>query len=79
LDLLSSQKDFSKKTLIEVLDIMPMTILRRDGHISDEFRPATVPDGDCLHYALPGPIDWWNHLLFSNLKDIMLNEIKAPF
>jgi len=62
--------DPGKKALIEILDVLPMTILRRDGHIGDEFKPDPVPAGDCLHYALPGPIDWWNHLLYSNLKDI---------
>jgi len=63
-----------KKALIEILDILPMTILRRDGHIGDEFKPDLVPVGDCLHYALPGPIDWWNHLLYSNIKDIHFQE-----
>lgn len=24
---------------------------------------------DCLHYSLPGPIDYWNHLMLSNLVD----------
>ena len=32
-----------------------MTALRQDG------RGAI--GGDCLHYDLPGPTDWWNHLL----------------
>ena len=45
---------------IELFDIYWMTVLRRDGHPSKE---------DCLHYLLPGPPDWWNHLFYSNLKD----------
>jgi hypothetical protein len=59
---------------IEALDVLPMTILRRDGHMGDEFRPRAIPEGDCLHYALPGPVDWWNHLLFNNLKDIVIED-----
>ncbi|KAL7538462.1 hypothetical protein ACHAXR_008572 [Thalassiosira sp. AJA248-18] len=39
-----------------------MTILRPDGH--------RTPNKDCLHYLLPGPVDWWNHLLFSNLLEL---------
>ena len=61
----------AKPLMIESLDVLPMTILRRDGHIGDEFRPAAIPKGDCLHYALPGPVDWWNHLLFNNLNDVV--------
>ena len=45
-----------------ILDVFPMTILRPDGHSN--------PPVDCLHYLLPGPPDWWNHLLYSNLKDL---------
>lgn len=61
---------------LEVLDVLPMTILRQDGHVGDEFKPPNIPDGDCLHYSLPGPIDWWNHLLLSNLLDIASAERK---
>ncbi|BGO95671.1 hypothetical protein NBRC10512_007368 [Rhodotorula toruloides] len=32
------------------------TRLRPDGH--------RMPDKDCLHYCLPGPVDWWNRLLY---------------
>eukprot|EP00539_Tryblionella_compressa_P006937 CAMPEP_0178765496 /NCGR_PEP_ID=MMETSP0744-20121128/18484_1 /TAXON_ID=913974 /ORGANISM="Nitzschia punctata, Strain CCMP561" /LENGTH=421 /DNA_ID=CAMNT_0020420999 /DNA_START=30 /DNA_END=1295 /DNA_ORIENTATION=- len=46
-----------------VLDVYPMTVLRPDGH---------RPPRDCLHYYLPGPPDWWTHLLFSNLMDLPL-------
>ena len=41
------------------LNIWNMTALRRDGH--------NVPK-DCLHYIDPGPVDWWNHLLFTYLQ-----------
>lgn len=44
----------------ELLDVYWMTALRRDGH------PSNV---DCLHYLLPGPPDWWNHLFYSNLRE----------
>ncbi|KAG7337456.1 GDSL/SGNH-like acyl-esterase family protein [Nitzschia inconspicua] len=43
------------------LNIYNMTILRPDGHSSEN---------DCLHYMLPGPVDFWNHLLFTNLADL---------
>ena len=25
-----------------------------------------------LHYALPGPLDWWNHLLYSKLVNLAM-------
>jgi len=46
---------------IHLLDIYNMTALRRDGH------PGKV---DCLHYVKPGPVDWWNHLWFTYLKEL---------
>ena len=45
---------------VALLDIFFMTALRHD-------HPTAV---DCLHYLLPGPPDWWNHLLYSNLLDL---------
>ena len=57
-----------KGAQIELLDVHPMTVLRQDGHCALDTNNS---DGiaDCLHYSLPGPIDWWNHLLFSNLRE----------
>lgn len=58
---------------IEMLDVVPMTILRPDGHASSPdcrdcgLRKGNI--GDCLHYSLPGPVDWWNHLMFTQLLD----------
>jgi hypothetical protein len=43
---------------VMLLDVSPMTEVRGDGH---------RPPGDCLHYNLPGVVDYWNHLLFSSL------------
>ena len=54
---------------INVLDVYPMTILRQDGHISGRDCKNCDVAIDCLHYSLPGPADWWSHLLFSNLAD----------
>jgi len=51
------------------LDVYPMTILRPDGHKS--------PNRDCVHYILPGPPDWWNHLMFSNLLDLAQSKGQA--
>jgi hypothetical protein len=50
---------------IHMLDVYNMTLLRRDGH-------AGGPD--CLHYTEPGPVDWWNHLLFTHLKELSAAE-----
>eukprot|EP00978_Attheya_sp_CCMP212_P048575 scaffold544683_cov67-Attheya_sp.AAC.1 len=50
------------------LDVNPMTVLRPDGH---------RPPNDCLHYMLPGPPDWWNHLMYSNLVDILVQELNV--
>lgn len=43
------------------LNVYNSTILRRDGH--EGF-------GDCLHYVLPGPPDWWVHFFYSALLDL---------
>ena len=59
--------EFTKKTIHEwgtqtqtmhVIDVYNMTALRSDGHV------------DGLHYMLPGPVDWWNHLFFTYLKEL---------
>jgi hypothetical protein len=46
---------------LRFMNIFNMTALRHDGH-----KAAT----DCLHYELPAAVDWWNHMLFTNLLDI---------
>jgi hypothetical protein len=46
---------------IRILDVFNMTILRRDGHTGGL---------DCLHYVTPGPVDFWNHLLYTHLKEL---------
>mmetsp|Transcript_14370 Transcript_14370/g.18793 ORF Transcript_14370/g.18793 Transcript_14370/m.18793 type:complete len:322 (+) Transcript_14370:353-1318(+) len=53
---------------MHVLDIYNMTALRQDGH--------GAVNGDCLHYSLPGPIDWWNHLLATYLHELR-NALKS--
>ena len=66
-----------RKTLLQqqnmfLLDVFHMTILRPDSHMG----AASLSDlnvlreNDCIHYSLPGPTDWWNHLLYSHLLDI---------
>uniref|UniRef100_A0A7S4HSR3 Trichome birefringence-like C-terminal domain-containing protein n=1 Tax=Odontella aurita TaxID=265563 RepID=A0A7S4HSR3_9STRA len=57
---------------VHLLDVVPLTRLRPDGHVSgpDNLDPLGKPEFDCLHYALPGPIDWWNNLMFANLADL---------
>jgi hypothetical protein len=55
---------------INILDVYSMTVLRRDGHIGGRDCEKCSIANDCFYYSLPGPSDWWNHLLFSNLSDI---------
>ena len=69
--LIEDFNNFTAKTMAQLsekerwmlLDVHPMTILRPDGH----FKPPV----DCLHYKLPGPPDFWNHLMYSNLLDVL--------
>jgi GDSL/SGNH-like Acyl-Esterase family found in Pmr5 and Cas1p len=58
------------KVKILSLDVVPMTVLRPDGHTSGPQKCSTCKDDDCLHYMLPGPPDWWNHLMFSQLETL---------
>jgi hypothetical protein len=60
-------QEHSKKMIVPIhmLDVYNMTLLRRDGHAGGE---------DCLHYVDPGPVDWWNHLLFTHLKELSAAE-----
>ena len=60
-DILHERSRAGQSPVMHFLDIFNMTILRSDGH--------TAP-ADCLHYHLPGAIDWWNHLLFTYLREI---------
>jgi len=65
-----------KRMKMEVLDIYPMTILRRDGHVSGEecIDCQSAALRDCMHYFLPGPPDWWNHLMYSHILDLGRRE-----
>ena len=77
--LVTLAKKYDKKQNLQVLDIFAMTILRPDGHLSEDNHDPRLPPDDCIRYSLPGVIDWWNHLLFSNLKDLVKNnnEVKG--
>lgn len=55
------EKDLTPTVTGHYLNVYNMTVLRPDEHV----RAA-----DCLHYMHPGPIDYWNHLLFTNLADM---------
>lgn len=48
------------KAHIQWLNVFNSSVLRRDGHIGF---------GDCSHYYMPGPVDWWVHFFFSALLD----------
>jgi len=54
---------------VRILDVYPMTVLRQDGHIGGRDCRNCKINNDCFHYSLPGPTDWWNHLMLSNLAD----------
>jgi hypothetical protein len=54
-----------EQTTVRLLDVVNMTILRQDGHVGG---------ADCLHYVSPGPIDWWNHLLYTLLKELAARD-----
>ena len=51
---------FSQLPRFHLLDVVPMTSLRGDGHAD--------PPKDCLHYHLPGVVDWWTFLLQQELN-----------
>ena len=59
---------------IHLLDVYPMTVLRRDGHVGGKDCRDCFVGNDCFYYSLPGPPDWWNHLLLTNLQDLSTNE-----
>lgn len=50
---------------LRYLNIFNISALRNDGHTAAN---------DCLHYEMPSVVDWWNHLLYSNLLDIASKE-----
>ena len=43
------------------MNVYNMTVLRPDQHVAA---------GDCIHYTEPGPADFWNHLMITNLADL---------
>jgi len=55
--------DLTPSVTSHYLNVYNMTVLRSDQH-----KERT----DCLHYFHPGPVDFWNHLLFTNLADMAL-------
>lgn len=58
---------------IELLDVHPTTVLRPDGHVGRYLDKRS--EFDCIHYSLPGPVDFWNHIMTSNLADIAIEEM----
>ena len=40
------------------------------GELKELLGDEHVSEKDCLHYTHPGPIDFWNHLLATNLRDM---------
>ena len=60
-DIIEEKHRAGEIPMVHVFDVYNMTALRSDGHRGG---------ADCLHYAFPGPIDWWNHFLFTYLKEL---------
>ena len=62
-------KDLDNVPNMHIADVFYMSALRPDAHISSHANPINRGN-DCLHYLIPGPVDWWNYLWFSNFLDI---------
>ncbi|XP_071695818.1 protein trichome birefringence-like 24 [Rutidosis leptorrhynchoides] len=63
---------FIKGLKVKLLDVMKLSLLRPDGHPGPlrQFDPFAKDKKakvqyDCLHWCLPGPIDYWNDLLMN--------------
>ena len=56
-----------------VLDVMPMTLLRPDGHLG----PHDKVKEDCLHYQMPGVPDWWNAALLAFLEALHADQLSV--
>ncbi|XP_071694201.1 protein trichome birefringence-like 23 [Rutidosis leptorrhynchoides] len=63
---------FEKGLKLKLIDVMPLSLVRPDGHPGPyrHFYPFAKDKKakvqyDCLHWCLPGPIDYWNDLLMN--------------
>jgi hypothetical protein len=56
----------ASRVRVWLLNVFNSTVLRRDGHLGGS---------DCLHYSMPGPTDWWVHMLYSSLLDLSAQRI----
>ena len=54
---------------IHLLDVYPMTILHPEGGAMQDGKPKEMHD--CAHEYLPGPPDSWNHMLYSQMIDLV--------
>lgn len=53
------------ENVMRILNVVPMTKMRPDGHVSQDNGHEKNPD--CLHYKLPGVPDYWNHMMLAQL------------
>ena len=60
-DVIRTENMLVPSTPTFLLDVVNITLLRPDGHTGGN---------DCLHYTQPGPIDFWNHMLYSHLRSM---------
>lgn len=67
----AANKASEKGVRLKIFDVLPLSLLRPDGHPGPyrffqpfaEGKNTTGLINDCLHWCLPGPIDFWNDLL----------------
>lgn len=72
----ASDKASENGVNLKLLDVTNLSLLRPDGHPGPYrfFQPFAEDKkgevvNDCLHWCLPGPIDYWNDLLMEMVKD----------
>jgi len=60
---------------VNILDVYPMTKTYPTTSIGQYPLPNGRKEYDCAHDYAPGPQDWWNHLLFTNLMDMAKEHV----
>lgn len=64
---MARREGMGKGNQFDFLDITEMMAMRVDGH-PGPYWPWGSRSNDCLHWCLPGPIDFWNGLLLDRIK-----------
>ena len=70
-------KGNASKPILKLLDVTYSSLLRPDGHPGVyRIQSSTEPKNDCVHWCMPGPIDMWNQLMFSDPDVMCMNMSK---